>query len=237
VTSPEGMRAPEETLSRQQDIFHDETGGMGMKVVGLTGGIATGKSTVATMFAGFGAHVISADVIAREVVEPGGRAYAGLREAFGGEYFDKEGRLYRKKMAAVIFADPSKRRLLEDLTHPHVIKEMQERISLAETRGHRVVIAEIPLLFESRPSRELVDITLAVYCSPAEQARRLRLREGITGEEVDRRLQAQMPIDEKVRRANIVINNSGPLTATRKSVRVIWYGLEEWPDEDCAHCP
>lgn len=143
---------------------------------GLTGGIATGKSTVAAMFEALGATVVSADEIAREVVEPGQAAAREVRDAFGHDVFLPDGTLDRRALGAIVFGDKSARRRLEAITHPHIRRVMRERIEAAVNAG-RVVVAEIPLLFESEPAQALVDVTVVVYVAENVQLERLMQRD------------------------------------------------------------
>lgn len=193
-------------------------------VAGLTGGIACGKSTVARMFAELGAVVVSADDIAREIVEPGMPALDEIRAAFGDEVFSPDGRLDRKRLAAVVFADAAKRRQLEEITHPRIRRVMAERIEQAKSQG-KVVISEIPLLFESGASLALIDVVIVVYVDEDVQLARLMARDGLSKEQAQARIDAQMPLEEKVKRADFVIDNGRDLEWTRAQVARVWEEL------------
>ncbi|MFS8523229.1 MAG: dephospho-CoA kinase [Limnochordales bacterium] len=193
-------------------------------VAGLTGGIASGKSTVARMFAELGAAVVSADEIAREIVEPGQPAWEEIRGAFGDEVLNPDGTLNRRRLGAIVFADEARRRRLERITHPRIREVMARRIEDLAAGG-TPVIAEIPLLFESEASLSLVDVVIVVYADPELQLERLMARDGLGREQAEARMAAQMPIEEKVMRADFVIDNDGDLERTRAQVRRVWEEL------------
>ncbi|OGR82980.1 MAG: dephospho-CoA kinase [Elusimicrobia bacterium RIFCSPLOWO2_01_FULL_64_13] len=191
--------------------------GPGKFVVGLTGGIATGKSAVLREFRRLGAGTIDCDRLARDAVRPGKPAWLKIRRVFGGRAFS--GRvLDRKAVARIVFRDPRKRKALERIIHPEVLREMRARISAAKGG---VVVADIPLLFEAGWER-FVDRTLLVRVPPAVQLDRLLRREGIGRGEARSILRAQWPMARKSRRADDRIDNSGPWAATRAQVRRIY---------------
>lgn len=193
-------------------------------VAGLTGGIASGKSTVARMFGELGAMVVSADEIAREVVEPGMPALRDIRAAFGDDVFLADGTLDRQRLGAIVFHDAAKRRLLERITHPRIREVMRQRIDEAAAGG-RPVIAEIPLLFESEASLALVDVVIVVYVSRDVQLHRLMARDGLSEADATARIAAQLPLEDKVMRADYVIDNEGDPDRTRAQVARIWQEL------------
>ena len=193
--------------------------------IGLTGGIACGKSTVAAMLARRGAAVIDIDRIAREVVEPGRPALAAIAEKFGQAVLQPDGTLDRKKLGAIVFADPAKRKELERITHPAIRAEMKDRMRRFEEEDpDRLIVADVPLLFESG-LESYFDKIMVVYVPRDEQKRRLMARDSLTEEEAEQRLKAQMDIEEKKRRADIVIDNSGPLDETERQLDRIWRDL------------
>lgn len=193
-------------------------------VAGLTGGIASGKSSVASMFGELGAAVISADEIAREIVEPGMPASQDIRTSFGDDVFLPDGTLDRQRLGAIVFRDEAKRRLLERITHPRIRETMRRRIDEAAAAG-LPVIAEIPLLFESEASMALVDVVIVVYVSPDVQLSRLMARDGLSEADARARMDAQLPMAEKVMRADYVIDNVGDPERTRQQVVRIWQEL------------
>ena len=192
-----------------------------MHLIGLTGGIATGKSTVAAELVRLGATVIDADALAREVVEPGQPALAEIAERFGEALINPEGRLDRARLAAIVFADPGARQDLERITHPRVRDLMQQRIADAFAADAELIVAEVPLLYETH-SEALYEGVMLVYATPDEQLARLVARDGIDAEAARQRLAAQMPIDEKRDRATWIIDNSGAVDVTREQVDRWW---------------
>lgn len=184
--------------------------------VALTGGIATGKSTVLAMLGQRGIPTIDADILAREVVAMGEPAYARVVARFGIGILDDTGAIDRRALAAIVFADPDARRDLEAIVHPAVYDAIGSwfRALPAETR---LVVADIPLLFETGRQRDF-DIVVVVACPPEEQVRRVMARDGATGTEARARLEAQWPIDRKVAAADHVIWTTGTLAETERQV-------------------
>ena len=191
-----------------------------MKVLGLTGGIGSGKSMVASMFANLGAEVIDADQLARDVVEPGQPALEEIATAFGREILLPDGRLDRGKLARIIFADPIARARLNAITHPRIQERMATEMAL---RGSRpgVLIVDIPLLYENDRTGT-VDNVIVVWVDTKTQLRRLVERDGLTADEARQRIAAQMPLDEKRARADMVVDNSGSRQNTRRQVEAIY---------------
>jgi dephospho-CoA kinase len=193
--------------------------------VGLTGGIACGKSTVARMLAEKGAVLIDFDEITHAVEDPGGPVWREIVRHFGEEILHEDRTIDRRKLGETVFADREKRELLNRLVHPAIFEEWQRR--LAEIRARRadaIVVSDIPLLIEAG-MKEMVDLVLLVYITPEEQIRRVMARDGFSREEAERRLAAQMPIDEKLRWADIVIHNGGSPEETRRTVCRVWTEL------------
>ena len=191
-----------------------------MEVIGLTGGIASGKSTVAAMLRDLGATVIDADEASRAVVEPGTPGLRAVVEAFGAEVLDGE-RLDRWKLGAIVFEDEEARRRLEAITHPLIRAWMADRQREAEERGDKRVVVDIPLLYENGLDRGLK--TVIVVYAPAEvEMERLMARNGLSRPEAEQRLTAQLPIEEKKARATYVIDNSGTREETLEQVRRVW---------------
>lgn len=190
--------------------------------IGLTGGIATGKSTVSQMLVGRGAALIDADVIAREIMEPGHPVLAEVVERFGREILLPDGRLDRKKLGAIVFSDSGKRKTLEAITHPAIRAEMKERMATIEAaEPRRLVVADIPLLFESG-LEGLYEEIMVVYVPRPIQLERLMLRDRLTLEQAEARLQAQMDIEEKRERADVLIDNSRGKEETERQVDAFW---------------
>lgn len=194
-------------------------------VVGLTGGIATGKSTVARMLTQRGAHLIDADQIAREVVEPGEEGWQRVRQRFGAEVFRPDGSLDRAALRKVVFRDSEARSDLNNLLHPLIRARMKEKSrQLVEQFPQGVVVLDIPLLFESKLTH-LVEKVIVVYIPEPVQRARLIARDGLSEEEARRMVNAQLPIEEKKRLADVVIDNSGSITETERQVDHLWKWL------------
>ncbi|MCA1291664.1 dephospho-CoA kinase [Paenibacillus sp. alder61] len=190
--------------------------------IGLTGGIATGKSTVSQMLVGRGAALIDADVIAREIMEPGHPVLAEVVKRFGREILLPDGRLDRKKLGAIVFSDSRKRKTLEAITHPAIRAEMKERMAAIEAaEPRRLVVADIPLLFESG-LEGLYEEIMVVYVPRPIQLERLVLRDRLTLEQAEARLQAQMDIEVKRERADVLIDNSRGMEETKRQVDAFW---------------
>lgn len=192
-----------------------------MRVIGLTGGIASGKSTAARVLAELGARVVDADAIAREVVAPGQPALADLVRAFGREMLLPDGTLDRKRLGAVIFADADKRRALNAITHPRIAAEMQARLGRLRDEGAGVAVYEAALLVENGVHHGL-DGLVVVACDEATQLRRLIERDGFSEAEARARIAAQAPVDDKIRAATWVVDTSGPLGETKKQLARVW---------------
>ena len=193
-----------------------------MRIIGLTGGIATGKSTVAAMLAGRGAAVVDADRIAREVVEPGTPGLEAIVGAFGHQVLTPSGELDRESLAAVVFADPESRRRLEAITHPLILARMADRIADLAESGPPLIAVDVPLLFEGDHQSDFPGGVLLVYADATTQLQRLRERGGLSDESARQRLAAQLPIDRKRNLATWVINNGGSRTDTEKAVDLWW---------------
>ena len=194
--------------------------------VGLTGGVASGKSTVARMLAEKGAELIDFDEMAHAVQDPEGPVWREIIRHFGEEILHEDLSIDRRKLGETVFADRTKRELLNRLVHPAIFAEWQRR--LAEIRARRadaIVVSDIPLLIEAG-MKGMVDLVLLVYIAPEEQIRRVMARDGFNREEAERRLAAQMPIEEKLRSADIVIRNGGSPEETRRAVCRVWTELK-----------
>lgn len=191
-----------------------------MFVLGLTGGIASGKTTVAKIFREKGLTVIDCDQLAREVVQVGKPAWQEIRATFGREYFHADGTLDRRALGRKIFSDARARERLNQIIHPRVRERIREQISQAEKRGEKCVVVDIPLLFEAGFENE-VDAVLVVYVDAETQACRLKNRDNLSAEEVRERIAAQLPLEEKVRRADYVIDNGKSFSETRCQVEYL----------------
>jgi dephospho-CoA kinase len=190
-------------------------------LVGLTGGIATGKSTVSEMLRGLGAEIIDADRLAREVVEPGQPAFKQIVAEFGAGVVGADGALDRKKLGAIVFADPERRKRLEALTHPAIRERFQARLDELAARGFAgLVFFDAPVMIESGSYKNM-DRMVVVVTDEATQMARLRGRDGTDDAEGRQKIASQMPLAEKAKLADHVIDNSGDREATAAQVRRI----------------
>jgi len=188
--------------------------------VGLTGGIACGKSTVSGMLEARGAAIVDADRIARDVVLPGQPALQDIREAFGDDVLLADGTLNRKALGAVVFGDEAARRKLEAILHPRIRAEMARQMAdWNEREPGRLVVVDIPLLYESGLDKRFdFEEIIVVYVPREVQLERLMKRDGLSSEAAEQRLDAQMPIERKKELADVVIDNSGSLEQTEAQV-------------------
>jgi dephospho-CoA kinase len=192
--------------------------------IGLTGGIGCGKSTVSAMLVRRGAILVDADRIAREVVEPGSPTLAKVAERFGQAVLEEDGSLHRKKLGEIVFADPAARKDLEALLHPSIRALMRERMETSEKLyPDKLVVVDVPLLYESG-LQAMFEEVMVVYVPREIQLDRLMKRDQLTLEQAETRLQAQMPIELKKERADIVIDNRGTLQETEHLINEFWSG-------------
>ena len=191
-----------------------------MRVLGLTGGIGSGKSTVARMFRELGADVVDADLLARKVVEPGQLALREIARAFGGQVIEPDGRLDRSKLAAIVFADPAARARLNAITHPPIRERIRQEVEARRDQSGTLIL-DIPLLLET-PRPGFLERVIVVWVDAATQIRRLTERDGLSETEARRRIAAQMPLDAKQSMADDVIDNSGTLEGTRRQVKALY---------------
>ena len=192
--------------------------------VALTGGIATGKSHVRAGFERLGIPTIDADRLAREAVAPGSAGLAAVVERFGPGVLDSSGALDRQKMAKIVFADPDARTALENIIHPAVRRATDAWFASLDPVQHRYAIADIPLLYEVNRDRDF-DLVIVVAAEPETQLTRVMARDAMSEADARQRLAAQLPIDEKVRRADYVIRTDGTLEETDRQVREVWERL------------
>ena len=191
-----------------------------MKLIGLTGGAGSGKSTVAGMFRDLGAAVIDADQATHAVYAPGTEGFDAVVAEFGSEYV-REGAIDRSKLGAYVFANPDALQRLNAIVHPRVRRWMAERTAQAVEDGAEVVIQDVPLLFENG-LQGLYSATVLVYASPQNQVRRLVEQRGIAVDRARAMLTAQMPIADKRALADFVVDNDGTREETRRQVGEVW---------------
>ena len=193
-----------------------------MLSVGLTGGIASGKSTVAQMFVELGAHLIDFDKLAHEVQEPGKKAWQEIIKFFGDSIINRDDTINRNKLAQIVFTDKNKLTVLNNIVHPIVFKLWLERLDKIKRQEEQaIVLSDVPLLLEGK-MQDLFDLTMLILISPEEQINRLIARNGLSRDEAQLRLNNQMSITEKIGLADIVIENQGDVSQTQKKVVEIW---------------
>ncbi|XP_038047355.1 dephospho-CoA kinase domain-containing protein-like [Patiria miniata] len=188
-----------------------------MYLIGVTGGIASGKSTVSNFFKELGCPIIDADVIAREVVEPNKPSWKLIVKHFGSGILQEDGTIDRPKLGGIIFGDAEKRRLLNSCTHPFIQKEMMWRVFKYFLKGYPYVIMDIPLLLEGSALRKFLRKVIVVYCDEETQLHRLTTR-NLSREDALARINSQMPLREKRKLADYVIDNCGSVADTKLAV-------------------
>ncbi|KIP21621.1 dephospho-CoA kinase [Anoxybacillus ayderensis] len=188
-----------------------------MLTIGLTGGIASGKSTVAAMFRDLHIPVIDADEIAHRVTAINGEAYKPIVEVFGRDILEANGAIDRRKLGTIVFDDEQKRKQLNAIVHPLVRKHMLQQKEQYAKQKEKAVVLDIPLLFESK-LEHLVDRILVVYVDEQTQLHRLCERNGFSVEEARARMKAQMPLEEKRKKADAVIDNNGTIEETKRQL-------------------
>ena len=194
-------------------------------LVGLTGGIGSGKSTVSRLFRDLGCLIIDADLLAREVVEPGEPAYDKIVAEFGKQVLDAEGQIDRKQLGAMVFGDEAKRKRLEGFTHPEIRQRQATILAELITEGFEgIAIWDAALLVEAGGAKN-VDRLVVVYADEATQFKRLRLRNDISEGEARQKIRSQMPLSEKAEQAHYVVDNSGPRGETERRVREVYQAL------------
>ena len=194
-------------------------------LVGLTGSIATGKSTVSRMFAHLGARVLDADLLAREVVMPGQPAYLKIVEEFGQGVVQDDATLDRKALGAIVFAEPARRKRLEEITHPAIAARQQRILSVLDEEAFEgIVIWDVALLFETGGVAKM-DRVVVVATDPETELARLMARDGMAETDARARMASQMPVAEKAKRAHYVIDNSGDRAQTEGQVKVVYEAL------------
>lgn len=200
-------------------------------LVGVTGGIASGKTAVAHMLQELGAPLIDFDLIARQVVEPGKPAFTQTVDYFGKEVLQEDGALDRKKLSKIVFRDLQKRKKLEGFTHPPIYEAFLKQVNaIADKDPAAIIQAVVPLLIEKN-LQPLFHKVLLVYVPRELQVKRLVERDGISDKEAARMLKAQLPIDEKLGHADFVVRNEGSMEETRTQVEAIWLELKRLQGE------
>jgi len=202
-------------------------GGGAHMLLGVTGGIASGKSTVSDMLSELGSPLIDFDLLARKVVEPGTKGYTQIVDYFGKQVLQENGELDRKKLSNVVFSDMEKRKKLESFTHPYIYEEFFKEIDqITQKQPDAIIQVSVPLLIELN-LQFLFDKLMVVYVRPQIQAERLAVRDGITVAEAENIMKSQLPIDEKAGYADFVIHNEGSLAETKEKVQAAWDALQK----------
>jgi dephospho-CoA kinase len=191
------------------------------RFVGLTGGIGSGKSTVAGRLAALGATIIDADRLARDAVAPGSPALDAIRARFGDAVFGPGGALDRAALGAIVFGDAEARAALNAIVHPEVARRALEAKAAAEAAGAGVVVYDLPLLYENGLA-PMFDAVVVVAVPPEVQRARVLARDGASPEAIEARIAAQWPLAEKVARADVVIDNGGTRADTERQVDALW---------------
>ena len=188
-----------------------------MNRVGLTGGIATGKSVARAELERLGVPTLDADIVARDVVAPGTPVLAAILARFGDKILDTAGALDRRKLGSIVFADDGARRDLERIVHPAVRAAIDDWLNALEHEGRTIGVAVIPLLYETGREHDF-DIVITTACDPAEQLRRVMTRDGLNETQAKQRIAAQLSTEEKIRRADYVIWTDGSYDNTKRQI-------------------
>lgn len=195
-------------------------------LIGVTGGIASGKSTVSDMLESMGAKTIDFDLLARKIVQPGMPALMDIEKYFGSKILFPDKTLDRKKLSKIVFNDRAKLKKLEEFTHPRIYQLFLKQVAeIAEKGPGSVIQAVIPLLIEQN-RQHLFDKIVVVYIPAREQIRRLAARDGISREDAVQILKSQAPIDDKLKHADFIVRNEGDLEKTRDQARALWKVLQ-----------
>jgi dephospho-CoA kinase len=191
-----------------------------VKLIGLTGGIASGKTAAAAILRRLGAAVIDADELSREVVQPGEEAWKEIIAAFSPAVLQQDKTLDRKKLRKLVFDDPAARKKLEAIIHPKVRALAEKKIRELQATGNEIIVYEVPLLFEGQLQLWLRPVIL-IACSTATQKQRLKQRDGLTDEQTQQHLNAQMSLEQKRRLADYVVENNGSLDDLEQQVKTV----------------
>jgi dephospho-CoA kinase len=196
-----------------------------MSYFGLTGGVATGKSTAARVFHELGAEIIDADRIGHDQLSKSSPAFLEIVKRFGTAILDGAGEISRNALGSLVFADPERLKLLNSIVHPRIIAEVEKRAAeIAAADSHKVILVDAALIFEAGIGGRFEKV-IVTSCRPEQQIERL-MHKGLSREEAERRIATQIPAEEKKRRADFVIDSSGPLENTRAQVERIYSSLK-----------
>jgi dephospho-CoA kinase len=193
-----------------------------MASFGLTGGIASGKTTVAAIFRGLGAGIIDADEIAHQLLRPGSPVFPKVVARFGTSILNATGEIDRPRLGAIVFSDPGERAALNAIIHPAILsRRLELLVAYHAVNPAAVVISDAALIYEAHIEARFLKVIVA-WCRPEQQLERLMAKTGLTRDQAERRIQAQLPIEEKRRRADYVIDNSGSVDETRRQVEALY---------------
>ncbi|SHF12153.1 dephospho-CoA kinase [Thermoanaerobacter uzonensis DSM 18761] len=193
-----------------------------MQVIGLTGGIASGKSTVSKLLKKMGAMVIDADIVSREIMVKGTEAYNKIVEYFGKEILKEDGEIDRKKLGNIVFADRRKLKKLNEITHPIIIERIKEKIEEERKKNQqKAIVLDAALLIEMKLYKMVDEVWLVVVDSKT-QIKRIMERDKLSYKDAINRIKSQMPLDEKMKYADFIINNSKDFKAMEKQVTLFW---------------
>lgn len=198
-----------------------------MKIVGLTGNIASGKSLVASILKNHGAKVIDVDDIAKKIVEPGQPTWEKIVSNFGKDILNPDGTINRKSLGEIIFNNEEKRKILNDITHPVIIESAREKVEEHKRDNAQVVIIEAALIVEKGGLKDLIEKLIVVTSDQESQIERLAERNEYSKEEALSRINSQMPSSEKSKHGDYVIDNSGTLEETKNQVNLLWQKIVE----------
>jgi dephospho-CoA kinase len=193
-------------------------------IIGLTGGIVSGKSTVARMFKDLGAKIVDADKLGHKVILPQGAAWKRIIKIFGKDILQKDQTINRKKLGKIVFANQNLLKKLNKITHPEIIKLIKKEISLAKDDSKeekKILIIDAALIYETKIDR-LMDKIIVVYLDEEEQLKRLIKRNNLSEKEALQKIKSQIPLKEKIEIADYVIDNSNSLDKTKEQVETIW---------------
>lgn len=193
-----------------------------MKVIGLTGSIGSGKSTVSCFFEELGAVVIDADQVSRQVVEPGSPALKELTVTFGENILNPDGSLNRTLVAEIVFNSDEKRELLNSIIHPMIFNEINSTIGEYREKGTEIIILEAALILEKKGLIKLIDKLIVVSIDEETQKKRLGGRGDLSKEQIDARINSQLTNNEKIKHADYIIDNNQDLVNTHEQVRELW---------------
>ncbi len=224
------MKRPDSVKKQISKSLTDILSSSDAVLTGLTGGIATGKSTAAEIFRELGDIIIDFDILARSVVEPEKVSWKLIKDFFGGNILNPDKTINRKKLSAIVFNDTAKREKLESFTHPYIWDEFIELVKAAVEEDKKAIIhAVIPLLIEGN-MQDIFSKIIVVYLPPDEQLKRLMNRDGISRQTADKILKSQMPINEKLSFSDYIINNDKTVEHTRAEVKKVWESIRNYQD-------